>query len=203
MTALIILGAGGFAREVYHWIDRRIYDPIAFYVDDESDHHHHSGLRLPLIRTFEGFKDTHFIAAVGDSSGRQLLSKKASFAGLRPCDPIIHSSAVIGEAKMGRNIIVCPGSVITSNVFLSNGVLVNLNCTIGHDVIVDEYATLSPGVNISGNTRIGVRAYLGTNSSVRERVRVGNDCILGMGAVLVKDMPDGELWTGVPARRSD
>lgn len=197
MNSLLILGAGGFAREAYHWLNRRQYDPIGFFADEFREDH-----RLPLavIRDLSGFKGVHFLTAVGDPSGRQLLSKRAILAGLIPCEPIIYYNSVVGHAKIGKNSIICPGVVITSHVVIGEGALINLNCTLGHDCVLEDYVTLSPGVNLSGNVRVGTRTYLGTNCSVREKIHIGHDCFLGMGAVLTKDMPPGEIWTGIPAR---
>lgn len=194
---LIILGAGGFAREAFQWMDSSQYHVIGFFLDEPKVD---TRLHAPQIHTLTGHPGVRFLTAVGDPIGRQILSERAMAAGLIPCDPIIHSTALVGDAKFGRNIIICPGSVITTDVVISDGALINLNCTVGHDAVLDKYVTLSPGVNVSGNVRIGTRSYLGTNSSVRERVQIGSDCFLGMGAVLIKDMPAGEVWTGIPAR---
>jgi acyl-[acyl carrier protein]--UDP-N-acetylglucosamine O-acyltransferase len=77
------------------------------------------------------------------------------------------------------------------------------NVTVTHDDVVGDYATLCAGVSLAGGVRVGEAAYLGANASVRQHLRVGDDSTLGMGASLLSDLPDGETWAGVPARRLD
>jgi acetyltransferase-like isoleucine patch superfamily enzyme len=65
---------------------------------------------------------------------------------------------------------------------------------------VRDAATLAAGATLGGGVGVGPRAYLGMRSAVRERVRVGAGSTLGMGAVLLTDLPDDETWAGIPAR---
>jgi acetyltransferase-like isoleucine patch superfamily enzyme len=68
-------------------------------------------------------------------------------------------------------------------------------------VTIDDFVTIAPGANISGNVTLGFASSIGTGASVREKCKVGVEAVLGMGAALTKNLPDGETWVGVPAKR--
>lgn len=198
MRNLLIVGAGGFAREVFCWIHPEAYQVIGFYseMDGPTDL-----FGLQVLRSLDYLPmNTDFIVAVGEPKTRERLSAVLMARGLRPCMPLLCPIVIMGrDIKIGDGSIVCPGSILSTNIKLGVGSIVNLNCTIGHDAVLDDYVTLSPGANISGNVKIGERSYIGTNAAIREKVSVGKDCMLGMGAALTRNMPSGEMWVGVPA----
>jgi sugar O-acyltransferase (sialic acid O-acetyltransferase NeuD family) len=198
---LVILGAGGFAREVFCWVHPEQYQIIGFFT--ELDGGPNEIFDVQVVRSLEGLPfDTDFVVAVGDPKLRGRLFDQALKTRLPPAMPIIGPHVVVGrDIRIGHGSIVCPGSTLTTNVTIDVGVIVNLHCTIGHDCHLKSFVTLSPGVNLSGNVSVGEGSYIGTNAAVREKLRIGSGSVLGMGAVLTKDLPDGETWTGVPAAK--
>jgi UDP-3-O-[3-hydroxymyristoyl] glucosamine N-acyltransferase len=97
--------------------------------------------------------------------------------------------------------MICPGAQITVNVQFGLCVIVNLNATIGHDCVIGDFVTISPGANISGNVLIGNRCYIGTQAAIVEGVAICGDVILGAGAVVVEDITEPGTYVGVPAKR--
>lgn len=198
---LVILGAGGFAREAFSWLPHDHYQVEAFYSDKAEQGQNLFG--VPVLADLEPFRGAEFLIAVGDPQVKvKLHNLAASRHGLKLCDPIIHPTAVVGwDCRVGRGSIVCPQAVLTTNVELGLGVLVNLGVTIGHDSEIFDFATLSPGANVSGNCKVGQQAYIGTNACLREGIGVEAFATVGMGAVVVKNVPRGTTWVGNPARQ--
>jgi UDP-3-O-[3-hydroxymyristoyl] glucosamine N-acyltransferase len=92
----------------------------------------------------------------------------------------------------------------TTNIRLGHHVQINLDCTIGHDVVMGDFTTLAPGVHVSGWVHFGKRVYVGTgavliNGTEDRPLTVGDDAVIGVGAVVTKSVPTGETWGGVPA----
>ena len=75
------------------------------------------------------------------------------------------------------------------------------NCTITHDDVIGDFATLAAGVALGGSVRIGAGAYLGMNASVRQGLAIGADSTVGMGSVVLADVPERQTWAGVPAQQ--
>lgn len=197
---LVLLGAGGFAREALCWINPREYEVLGLV--SEGAQPGETRMDLPVLGSFQGLSGRFFLPCVGNPKTKMILYQKAVEAGMIPCPPIIHESAVIGRGvSLSPASIVCPQSVITQNVQAGFGLLMNLGCTLGHDCRVGAFVTLSPGCNVSGNCHLEDRTYLGTNSVLREGLHLGKDSVLGMGAVLTKDIPTKEVWIGNPARK--
>jgi acetyltransferase-like isoleucine patch superfamily enzyme len=97
--------------------------------------------------------------------------------------------------------ILLGGVVLTADVVLGRHVVVMPNATLTHDDRLDDYATICAGVALGGNVTIGRGVYVGMSASIRERRTVSEWATIGMGAAVVTDVPAGETWAGVPARR--
>lgn len=202
MKNLVIVGAGGFAREAYSWINqtaKKEYLVVGFY--DEFSDNRKSILGLPVLNNFEAYRGTDFLPCVGDPNLKLTLSQKAHQAGLLMCTPIIHHSVTLGEGcRVGNGTILCPNVVLTMNVTIGHGVIVNLGVTVGHDAVIEDFTTLSPGANISGGVNVGLACYIGTNACIREKIDIGSKSIVGMGAVVTKPVLMGKTVIGNPAR---
>lgn len=192
---LVILGAGGLAREARLYAEAAGWDVLAFYADGgggEVD-------GLPVLAGFQ--PERFFLAAVGCPKLRRDLVRRAEAAGMLSCPPIVDPrAAVLSEAiTAGSGTLIAPGCLLTTNITIGKHCILNLACTIGHDVVIDDFVTIAPGAHISGNVTLGFASSIGTGASVREKCSIGVEALLGMGAALTKDLPNGETWVGVPA----
>jgi sugar O-acyltransferase (sialic acid O-acetyltransferase NeuD family) len=200
---LVILGAGGFAREAYSWVIQSAphYNHFTFY--DQNGKKNDHIYSYPVINNLDHrwVHGQHFLVAVGDPGTRKALWEKAVAHGMIPCDPIVHPRAVTGlEVEVGRGSIICPGAVLTTKIRAGRGLLVNLNATIGHDCQLGDFVTLSPGANVSGNCTLGDRIYVGSNAVLREKIAIPSDTTIGMGAVVAKTITQVGTFVGNPAR---
>lgn len=209
---LLIYGAGGFAREIA-WLAEICQDhcgglePVGFI--DDAKHGEPSVLNgLPVWTLDEAIEHNPrawFVAAIGNPNARQLVTQKAISAGLRPAR-LVHPGVTLSRfIEMGEGSVICAGSHLTTNIVLGTGVQVNLDCTIGHDAILNDYVTLAPGCHISGNVHLGKRVYVGTgaviiNGTPDSPLVIGDDSVVGAGACVTKSIGSGLTAVGVPAR---
>lgn len=205
MKQLIIIGASGFGREVA-WLVKRInrnnheWDLLGF-IDDNSDIQGceiNGDKVLGTIDCYEKYPDAYFVCAVGSASVRSKIIGKLSgcnFATL--IDPSVD---IDDSAEIGEGTIICAHTILTVNYSIGNHVIINLDCTVGHDAVLNDYVTLYPSVNVSGNTDIGKCVELGTGTQIIQGKKIGENTIVGAGAVVVKDLPENCTAVGSPAK---
>ena len=142
----------------------------------------------------------HVVCAIGNAEARRTVVRKLSenenihFPNL--IDPSVQMSERI---RMGKGNILCAGTILTADIVLKDFVILNLDCTVGHDVRLESYITVYPSVNISGNVTMGEGCELGTGSQIIQGKTLGERTIVGAGAVVIEDLPGRCTVVGVPA----
>jgi sugar O-acyltransferase (sialic acid O-acetyltransferase NeuD family) len=206
---IVIVGAGGHARDVLDVFEAcnaaaPRYDVAGFVV--ESAWYQPGAIvnGYPVLGDF-GWLETHraeveVVCAVGDTALRRRLAEQAAALGVRFCTVVHPSAQLTARVAMAEGCVVCAGVVMTSNVRLGRHVHVNLASTLAHDVVVEDFATLAPGVRLSGNVHVGEGANVGTGASVIEKIRVGAWSVVGAGAAVIRDVPPDVTAVGCPAR---
>jgi sugar O-acyltransferase (sialic acid O-acetyltransferase NeuD family) len=207
-----IYGGGGFAREVA-WLVQSCNVPpddyeVACFVDDNAAAQGTllNGVPVMDLQTARArFPHALMVGGVGSPGTRQHLMEKAAAAGFSFAT-VIHPRVERSEwIEIGLGTVICAGNILTTNIVLGRHVQINLDCTVGHDVIMGDYTTLAPGVHVSGCVHMGQRVYVGTgaviiNGTQEAPLLIGDDAIIGAGACVTKSVPAGLTVVGVPAR---
>lgn len=212
MKGIVVFGTGGFAREVQQlledWISQnRQVDqdiPVLGFLDENESTHGQKIHGYDVLGGIDWLKensDVGIVIGIGNPETKEKIIKSIKKVGDFKFPIIIHSSAVIGEyIKIDEGSIICAGNILTTDIEVGKFVTLNLNCTIGHDVVINDYVTIAPGVNVSGNVNVGRCTDLGTNSVIIQGKKIGEHSILGAGAVVVKDLPSYTTSVGNPAK---
>jgi len=212
MPDILIYGAGGFAREVL-WLIAECnaaganYHPAGF-VDDDPSHQGQTLAGLPVMGLEQAgarFPGALFTPAIGSPLARQAVTERALAQGLREVTLIHPATRMSPRVEVGAGSVICAGSILTVDITLGRQVQINLDCTIGHDVRMGDFATLAPGVHVSGWVFLGARTYIGTgaviiNGTSAEPLVIGDDTVVGAGACVTRSLAPGVTAVGVPAR---
>jgi sugar O-acyltransferase (sialic acid O-acetyltransferase NeuD family) len=208
MRKLIIIGAGDFGREVLDWAlavpaGRRDWE-VAGFLDANPSALNNYPCQIGVLgnpATYNPSSRDCFICAIGHPTTklrvcREIVERGGEFITL------VHPTAVVGSHNViGAGSLLCPGSVITTNVTLGRFVTLNLHATVGHNAVLGEGCTLSPHCDITGRATLGEGVFLGSHASVLPSVQVGDYAVIGAGSVVIRKVAAGATVIGVPAKQ--
>ena len=198
-----LCGTGGFAREVAPLaLAMSGVDNVCF-IAPEADAAEVNG--LPVIRQDDTLVGTAIAIAIGDAALRRRVDADIQAAGLGFVSIIAPTCVFRGPSQIGEGAILCDHVVITANVTIGRHFQANLFSYVAHDCVIGDFVTLAPRVCVNGNTVIEDDVYIGTGAILKQGtpdrpLRIGKGAVIGMGAVVTKDVPPGTVVIGNPAR---
>lgn len=206
-TAIVILGAGGHAREVLDVYDacnaagQGPYEVLGF-LDDSVE----AGTVVngrPVLGPMEwlaGRPDVLAICGIGDPAVRRRVVRRVGAAGAR-FHTVVHPGVTQTRwVEIGAGTLVTAGCILTNRVRIGSHVHLNLSATVSHDAIIEDFVTAAPGVHVSGSVTLREGCNLGTGAAVIQGLTVGAGALIGAGAVVTADVPENAVAVGVPAR---
>lgn len=208
-----LIGAGGHGREFMPMLRASLAQELAqgdvetlFVVEGQQAEGQVNGHRLLGLDAFlalEGRK--YFNVAIGDSRVRQRIAELCLAGGATPFSALAPSAIVLEANELADGYLVSEQTVITANVKIGRFFQANCHCNISHDCVIGDYVTFAPGVRCNGNVSIGDHAYIGAGALIRqgrhgEPLRIGEGAVVGMGAVVLRDVPPYTTVVGNPAR---
>lgn len=193
--SIAIYGCGGFGRELLPFAG-----PDVVFFSDSPDE---IGTLVEGVPVFalSGGEDRQVVIAVASGKARRRMSARVENAGT-----LISPASIIGPGvEMGDGAIFCAFTTVTASARIGRHFHCNIYSYVAHDCIIGDFVTLGPRVGINGNTIIEDDVYIGTGAVLRHGVpgkplRIGKGAVIGMGAVVTKDVEPGAVMIGNPAR---
>ena len=206
MESIIFVGASGLAREALPVARAVGLEPIGILDDAAATLPRTIGgvLVVGTIDDAPFFPEDRLLVCVGSGSARERIVARLAALGVTVdrypvlVDPSVRNP---GDCPVGPGSMLLAHVTITADAVIGRHVVAMPGTTIAHDCVVDDFATLAPGVSLGGGAHIGRAAYVGLNASVRSGAFVGAGATVGMGAAVLDDVPPNESWAGVPATR--
>lgn len=206
-----VYGASGFGREVVHVVQKHAKhthpNSRVVFIDD--------GLVGKLINGYEVLSYSNFTLqaeaskkiclAIANSEVRKDLSQKLEEDGIDYFEVVDDSVLIMDEVFVGKGVILCPHVTITSNVKIGQSFHANIYSYIAHDCVIGDFVTFAPRVNCNGNVHIEDYAYIGTGAILKQGTPenplvIGRGAVVGMGAVVTKNVSAGQVVVGNPAK---
>lgn len=208
MKKIVIVGSGGFAKEVAFLIDeinRRSNEwEILGYINENIGE---LNGKYKVVNNDDWLEKTDSEIYVAYGLGNPGLVKKLVSRFKKNTNliyPTLIHPNVVGDwerIKFGEGNIICAGNIFTTDITVGSFNIINLDCTIGHDVIIGSYNTINPSVNISGGASLSNEILLGTGAQILQYKSISEKVILGAGAVVTKDLADSGVYVGSPAKK--
>lgn len=211
MTKLFgIFGIGGCGRGIMP-VARAQYspDPQArlVFVDDQGAGQTVNGHEVMTLDQFASAPAARrrVAVAIASSRARQAVVERCHQAGLTFFEVRAGNAVEMDDVQIGEGALISPFVTFTSNIRIGDHFHANLYSYVEHDCVIGDYVTFAPGVRCNGNVRIDDHAYIGAGAVIRQGkpgapLRIGAGAVVGMGAVVTRDVAPGETVVGNPAR---
>lgn len=205
MTEIAVYGAGGFGREVNLIIQQLIkkgypYHFLGFF-DDEDKSSEFGKSYLGNTEKLNNWESPISIAlAIGNGNIRKKVIERIK-------NPMVEFSKVVSPyaifndiINIGKGSIICAGANLTTNIKIGDFVVLNLNTTVGHDCLLENFTSVMPGANLAGNVTLRECSFVGSGANVLNGVEIAENSVLGAGGVLTKNLEANKIAMGVPAK---
>jgi sugar O-acyltransferase (sialic acid O-acetyltransferase NeuD family) len=211
LTDIVVVGAGGHAREVVEILRDTAaagsdHHPIG-YVDDDPTKQGAVLDGLPVLGGMKWLEESEraeikVICAIGQPELCEELAQRVKGMGRRFGQAISPRALVSPNATLGEGVIIFPNVVVNTGAKIGNCVTLNVGTTVSHDSIVGDYSNVNPGVHLAGNVEVGRKAYVGMGANIIQGLSVGEHSVIGAGAVVISDVAADTRAVGVPAQAS-
>ncbi|UTW60473.1 acetyltransferase [Kordiimonas sp. SCSIO 12603] len=213
-TLIGIYGAGGFAREVMPLVrdmleatDLDVLREQLVFIETTASTDEVNGFKVLSEDAFFEMphEDKLFNVAIADSKAREAIANRCIEKGAKPLAVEARTAASLAQNDIGEGALLCGNTIITANAKIGKFFHANIFSYVAHDCVIGDYVTFAPRVNCNGNVHIKDHAYIGTGAILKQGssekpLIIGEGAIVGMGAVVTKDVPANTVVVGNPAR---
>ncbi|EMK0348788.1 NeuD/PglB/VioB family sugar acetyltransferase [Citrobacter amalonaticus] len=203
-----IFGASGFGREVLPLVRQLLEsDDAIYFIDIELRLESVNGVNVISYSDFLNIEAEIKFAtiAIANADIRQKIEKELLRDKVTILNVIADNVVIMDDVKIGYGAILCPFVTLTSNIKIGRSFHANIYSYVAHDCIIGDYVTFAPSVKCNGNVVIEDHVYVGTGAMIKQGTKdkplvIGEGAIIGMGAVVTKNVKAGDVVFGCPAK---
>jgi sugar O-acyltransferase (sialic acid O-acetyltransferase NeuD family) len=176
----------------------------AGFVDDAADKQGATRFGHPVRTRAALVEDPDAAVLAVPGSPASFRSRRAVIEGLGVAEKrfarVIHPAARVSPlARIGHNVLIMAGVVVTSDAVIGNHVCILPNSVIHHGAVVSDFCLIGSNVTVAGDVVIGENGYIGSGSSLMNGIRVGDGALVGLGSNVIRSVAPGVTVAGNPA----
>ena len=208
-----IYGASGCGRSLMpvarEYLKKQDITAEVYFIDDsvieEKNINGHRTINYEQFKLLD-VKNKWVLIAIANSKIREEITNKIKSDNINLWSVFSPNSIIMDNVEIGKGCAISPFVTIGSNAKIGTNFHANLYSYIEHDCIIGNYVTFAPGVKCNGNIRIADHVYIGAGAIIKQGttdnpLQIGEGAIIGMGAVVTKNIPPGEIVVGNPAKK--
>lgn len=209
--SLIILGASGNCLDILDAVLDGAACGLAVdclgFLDDNPALQHSMVQSLPVLGPLTCVSDyphAYFVNGIGNFRRyrqKEALIRSCGLDDSRFLSVVSPMAHLARSAHLGTGSVILAHSAVAAQAQIGKHVMVLQHAIINHDCRVEDFATIAAGVNIAGGCSVGKGAYIGSSASIRDGIHIGDYALVGMGAVVTKNVPPHAIVFGNPARQ--
>ena len=193
---MILYGAGGHANVVISCLEENNIKVFGIF-DDNPNLTDFGGIKVFGEYEKNIMPDEKIIISIGDNVTRRKISKKI----IHKYGSVIHSSAIVDRlTNIGKGSVIFHNSVIQRHVSIGKHVIVNTASSVDHDCKIEDFVHIAPNATLCGEVFVDMGTLIGAGSVIKPGVKIGKWCIIAVGAVIIRDVPDFSVVIGNPGR---
>ena len=207
----VLWGSAGHAKVLAEVLEASGHRVVALFDNNASVSSAIAG--VPLFVGEKGFLEwlaserdvssVRALAAMGGARGKDRLAMHRLFEKhhVPIAAPLVHPQAVVSpSATLGPGTQVLGLALVASEVRLGEACILNHKASADHESVLGDGVHLAPGATLCGCVTVGDNVLVGAGAIVVPRVTIGKNTIIGAGSVVTRDVPEGVLAFGNPAR---
>lgn len=208
MERLLIIGAGAQARYLLNLNACTVKMEVIGLLDtfDNPDFWGKEimGTRvlgnLELLDQYLPSASLKVMTAISNVHLKMDVAQKLKTAGYSFCSLIHPSASLAADVEIGEDVLINAGVVVEPGACIGNHVIIHANCVVEHDNVLEDFVNLAPAVAMAGRVKVRRGATVYTGAKVIPDIEIGENAVVGAGAVVIRDVPPGVCVAGVPAR---
>ena len=208
MKNLVIIGTGGFARELYWHAHCSVGYGTEFmfkcFIEGDVPVDKERNILLPgpfagTVLDYDIDEDDIFAMSITDVYAKERIANLIKLKG-GDFITLIHQTALVSsQATLGEGVVLSPFTFVSCNVNVGDFTTLNVYSSIGHDAVIGSYSCIMGHVDITGNVHVGTHTFWGSGSRALPHATIGSFATIGSGSVVLKKVKDNQIVFGIPA----